>query len=644
MMNLPIGAHAQVHQKTNVTQRNYDAMRTGWNWQETTLNVANVGSSSFKQVAQVLNLDGQIDAQPLLVTGQSITGQNGIYDVLYVATENNTVYALDASTGAILTQRNLGAPVSASLLAGGACHNNPNSIGIASTPAIDTSTNTMYVITFGVESGSPTYRLHALDLSTLADTVPAVAVAATHTLSNGTTYTFSGTYSRQRSALLLANGNVYAGFASYCDLRPDASRGWLLGWQTGTLQPLPTAQLTNQLQPDPVKPKGTGFFLTSIWMSGSGAAADASGNVFFVTGNSDSNRFKRANSAQTSYQPPLNLQESVVKLSPALDVVDYFTPGGSTRGVTALDPIDSDFGAGGITLLPDQPGSVPQIAVAAGKNGVMYLLNRQNLGLHSASGPDHVLGSFQIGGCWCAQSFFFGADGLGRVVSSGGSKVIVWKVQTSPSVTLISEHTSPALYTGQDAGFLTSISSNGNTAGTAIICAVARPSTKTPPASLTKGVPTLYAFDASTGTQLFAGVAGAWPNTGGNANIVPVVANGMVYVASYAQLNIFGLSQGSSVVSAAGVAPPSPQLATDALYGTITQIMDSEFSVKTRTGRTVRVDGSAAVAQNQSVQLFVGEPVTVTGSVDRSGKVHADAIVRAKPEPESWPDVWPPSR
>jgi hypothetical protein len=230
---------------------------------------------------------------------------------------------------------------------------------------------------------------------------------------------------------------------------------------------------------------------------------------------------------------------------------------------------------------------------------------------------------------------------VGRVVTSGGSKVMIWKVQTSPSVTLTSEHTSPALYTG----FFTSISSNGTTAGTAIIWAVARPSTKTPaPASLMKSVPTLYAFNASTGAQLFAGVAGAWPNSGANANIVPVVANGMVYVASYAQLNIFGLSQGSSVVSAASVTPPSPQLATDALYGTITQVMDSEFSVKTRAGRTVRVDGSAAAAQNLSVRLFVGEPVTATGSVDRTGKVLADAIVRAKPDSESWPDLWPPTR
>jgi outer membrane protein assembly factor BamB len=260
MMDLPSGAQAQSPAKINVTQRSYDALRTGWNPQETTLNVANVGSSSFKQLAQVLNLDGQIDAQPLLVTGQSITGKTGTYDVLYVATENNTVYAFDATTGATLTQRNLGAPVKASNLVGGKCQNNASTIGIGSTPAIDTSTNTMYVITFGVESGSPKYRLHRLDLSTLADTVPPVVVAATHTLNNGSIYTFAGSYSRQRSALLLANGNVYAAFASYCDLRPDASRGWLLSWQMRTLQRLPTGQLNNRLQRDPVRPTGTGYF------------------------------------------------------------------------------------------------------------------------------------------------------------------------------------------------------------------------------------------------------------------------------------------------------------------------------------------------------------------------------------------------
>jgi hypothetical protein len=553
------------------------------------------------------------------------------------------VYALDATTGTILTQRNLGTPVKASTLVNGRCPTNASTIGIGSTPVIDTSTNSMYVISFGVESGSPTYRLHALDLSTLADTVPPVKVGATHTLSDGTTYTFSGSYSRQRAALLLANGNVYAAFSSYCDLRADASRGWLLGWQTGNLLPLPVAQLNNQLKPDPVKPTGTGYFLTSIWMSGSGVAADTSGNLFFVTGNSDSSR-SRFGTAQTSYRPPLNLQESVVELSPTFSLVDYFTPGGSTNGVTALDPADNDFGAGGITLLLDQPGSVPQVAVAAGKNGLMYLLNRQNLGLYNASGPDHVLGTYQIGGCWCAQSFFFGADGVGRVVTSGGSTVIIWKVQTTPSITLITENKSPTLYTGQDAGFFTSISSNGTTPGTAIIWAVARPTARSTPASLKQGVPTLYAFDASTGAQLFAAVAGAWPNSYANANILPVVANGRVYVASYEQLNIFGLGPAAASVSTAGVNPPSPQVATDALYGTIMQITGSDLLVTTRTGRTVRVDGSAATAQNLSVPLFVGGQVIVTGSVDRSGKVHADAIVRAKPPSDSWPDVWPPRR
>jgi hypothetical protein len=384
-------------------------------------------------------------------------------------------------------------------------------------------------------------------------------------------------------------------------------------------------------------------------MSGAGPAADASGNLFFVTGNSDSNTSAATGpAALTSYRLPLNLQESIVKLSPTLSLVDYFTPGGSSNGVIALDPADNDFGAGGIMLLPDQPGSVPRVAVAAGKNGVMYLVNRQNLGLYNASGPDHVLGTFQIGGCWCAQSFFFGADGVGRVVTGGGSNVMIWKVQTTPSITLTAENTSPALYTGQDAGFFTSISSNGTTAGTAIIWAVARPSTTSPiPASLQQGVPTLYAFDASTGAQLFAGAAGAWPNSRANANIVPAVANGMVYVASYEQLNIFGLSQAAATVSAASSAAsvtPPPQLATDALYGTITQIVDSELLVRTQTGRVVRVDGSAATTQNMSVPLFVGGHVTVTGSVDGSGKVHADAIVRAKPPSDSWPDVWPPSR
>jgi hypothetical protein len=166
----------------------------------------------------------------------------------------------------------------------------------------------------------------------------------------------------------------------------------------------------------------------------------------------------------------------------------------------------------------------------------MYLLNRDNLGGYTHGGPDKVVGIVNIGGCWCGQSYF--SDGVGHIVSSGGSNVNVWRVETSPTVKMVNESTSPGIGGGQDPGFFTSVSSDDSKDG--IIWAVSRP-TNPSPANVS-----LFAFSAkpsgSTIPLLFQATAGTWPNTGGNANIVPVVANGKVFVASNKQVNIFGLN------------------------------------------------------------------------------------------------------
>jgi hypothetical protein len=193
-------------------------------------------------------------------------------------------------------------------------------------------------------------------------------------------------------------------------------------------------------------------------------------------------------------------------------------------------------------LLPDQSGPTPHLAAAAGKDGRMFLLNRDSLGGYTPpAGPDNVVGMVNIGGCWCGQAYFVGADGVGRIATSGGSNVNVWKVQTTPSVTLVNESTSVSIGGTQDPGFFTSISSDGT--HDAIIWALSRPNDPLP-ADLT-----LYAFKADSGgptlTTLFQATAGTWPSFNGvlgrNSNLVPVVANGRVYVASYKQLTIFGL-------------------------------------------------------------------------------------------------------
>jgi hypothetical protein len=500
-----------------VTTHHYDNDRTGWNPHETALTVAAVQSSAFALLGKV-TLDDQVDAQPLIVPNVSVTAGKypGLHTVVYVATDNNTIYAIDSTTGKVLLNPNFGPPVVRPL---GCASNNPD-VGINSTPVIDLSSGTLYAIVYTQQSSGPAYFIHALDLGSLTDKISPQLVSASHTLTDGTTYEFSATYQRQRPALLLANDTIYAGFGSFCDYAPNLSRGWLLGWQTGTLAPLETNQVL-----DIQARSADNFFLSSIWMSGFGPAADDSGNILFVTGNSDH--------SGTAYDGVTDIEESVIKVSPDLSaVIDLFTP----SNVKSLDEHDEDFGSGGVMLLPDQPGPITHMAVAAGKVGSMFLMNEENLGGFSTK-SNNVLGTYNIGPCWCGESYFVDpVDGNARVVSSGGTGIIVWEVQTSPTPSLLEVTTSPAI-NAHNNGFFTTVSSNGT--ASPVIWALARPEKTTPT------ILELSAFAPDMGgdtmTLLFSGPAGAWVKGGSNPNIVPVVANGRVYVASYKQLSILGL-------------------------------------------------------------------------------------------------------
>jgi len=401
--------------------------------------------------------------------------------------------------------------------------------GIQSTPVIDVAAQTLYLIAY-VNGPPRSYQLHALNLWDLTDKAGSpVTVAASHTLTNGSTYTFNATVQRQRPALLKANGNVYAGFGSFGDRNASITRGWLLGWNASTLQPLTGNQLT-----DTVATSTTSFFLSSIWMSGFGIAASGT-SLFFATGNSDCtiHAISVKCPAKTTYDGVTNIQESVVKLDGNLTTLrGIFTP----SNVAVLDQGDHDLGSGGVLLLPRQSGNFPFLAVAGGKDGRLFLLDRNNLGGFTPGGPDKAFDVQPSGGCSCGPSYFTGSDKIGRVVSSSGSSVQTWQVQLSPWPNLVLEGTG-TIASGQDGGFFTSVSTNGTQAYSGIIWAVGRPSTST--------VITLSAFDATAVNGklnlIFSSPAGSWTHTNGNANIVPVAANGLVYVASDKALTIFGV-------------------------------------------------------------------------------------------------------
>lgn len=593
-----------------VTTYQYNTYRTGWNKQEATLSAATF-PANFGVLGTVA-VDDQVDAQPLLVPGQSIAG--GVHDVLYVVTENNTVYGLDAQTGAILVSRNLGPPVPTPL----GCGNNASNVGITSTPVIDLKRHHLIVMAY-VNGTTPQYQLHALDLVTLADDIAPRTVAASHTLTDGTTFNFNATYQRQRPALLLHGGVIYAGFGSFCDFQANNSRGWVLGWQAGNLKPLAGSELNNTQASST-----TDFFLSSVWMSGFGLATNGQ-TIFFSTGNSDCNFYINPEfcPTQTTYDGVTNIQESVVGLEPNLaQRTGVFTP----SNVFQMDIDDADLGAAGVLLLPVQP-SGDELAAIVSKDGRLFLLDQNNLAT--------ALDMQQLGsGCWCGPSYYVGHDGVARVVTTAGA-LQTWQVATSPAPHWIAESTTTTIPGSvQDPGFFTAVSTFQRKAGTAIIWAVGRP---TPTTGLT-----LYAFSATpidgSLPLLYSAPAGQWPNLGGNANVVPLVANGRVYVAAYQSVTIFGPNGAAPAVVLSAETQRAPALGNRRLTGMLVARSGSDLTLVTRAGVRVIVDAHPALERQRATTLVVGQPYTVLATVRvEDDRLVASSVMRAKPGQKAWP-------
>jgi len=384
----------------------------------------------------------------------------------------------------------------------------------------------------------------------------------------------------------------------------------VLGWQESTLNPLASNKLNNTLSSSP-----NDFFLSSVWMSGYGLAANSSGSVYFVTGNSDY--------SGTTYNKKTNIAESAAEMSSDLSTkLGLFTAPDHSQ----LDKYDTDFGSGGLMLLPPQPGKFPDLAVAAGKDGNLYLLDADKL--------KKEFGAYPIGGCWCGPSYFQDSDTVGRIVTSGNNSVEVWAVEGTKTPILTRKAQFNGIAGAQDPGFLTSVSSNGTTAGTAIVWAVGRP-TNDDPAYIS-----LYAVNPDNGKELFSETAGAWPNVNGNANLVPVVDNGLVYVASDQMLAIFGLG-GSAMVNLPKIRrvdmrkPLAP--GEHEVYAVVRGINGADITVTKRSGELVRIDAAAARRSSHFAAPSLGHALIAQGIFDKSGVLQADAILHAKDHPALWP-------
>jgi hypothetical protein len=313
-----------------------------------------------------------VDGQPLYAAGVPISGR-GLRNVLYVVTEHDSVYAYDAdSTNLFWHVSMLGAGETTS--DDRSCNQVIPEIGITSTPVIDRqlgSNGTIFVVAMS-KTGSSTYfqRLHALDLGTGADRVSPVAVAASYT-GNGVTVTFVASQYKERASLLLLNGVVYTAWSSHCDITPYT--GWIMGYDESTLAQTSALDVT---------PNGS---MGAIWMAGDGLCADTNGNIYFLDANGSFDTTMAANGfpAQGDFG---NAFMKLSTVSNKLAVADYFA--NSNNVYEVINGHDIDLGSGGSILLPDMTdsgGNVRQLAVGAGKDQDIYVVDRQNLGKYSAT-------------------------------------------------------------------------------------------------------------------------------------------------------------------------------------------------------------------------------------------------------------------
>ena len=332
----------------NYTTWKNDNLRTGLQPQETVLTPSNVNANQFG-VSWTTAMDGEVWGQPLYMNALTVGGT--VHNVLFVATSNDSVYALNADSGTQLWKTSfLSAGVTT--VNGTAIGSNYAQIGILSTPVIDPSTGTLYVLAMTNENGgsSYVYRLHALDVTTGNQTITPAVVSYPE---------FQDVKQMQRPALLLANHTVYVAFASVQDLTPF--HGFVFGYDAATLTPAGVFNST---------PSGVEG---GIWMGGAGPAADAEGNIYFAVGNG-------------YWDGIANYGDSVVQVGPDLSEIDYFTP--YNQATFAAN--DLDLGSGGVMLLPNQTGNIQHEAIVCGKPTSIYVLNRDDLGGHGATSDNIV--------------------------------------------------------------------------------------------------------------------------------------------------------------------------------------------------------------------------------------------------------------
>jgi uncharacterized protein (TIGR03437 family) len=496
-----------------------DLARTGQNLHETILSPPTVSSGHFGQVFSEL-LDGQVYAQPLYMPQVNIPGK-GFYNVVFVVTEHDSVYAFDADRGGAplwhvnFTNSALG--VTTAPAASLDCAAIAPEIGITGTPVIDPATGTLYVVAMTFEYIPENYvqRLHALDVTTGAEQPgsPVEIQAAVPGTGDGNTMVrFNPQLYKQRPGLLLLNGVVYTAWSSHCDA--GRYHGWVIAYDSKTLQRV--AAFTDT--PD--------WDAGSFWQSGAAPAADTNGNIYLVSGNGTFNADRGGS----------DIGESVIKLSTGkgLSIADYFTP----YNAVVLSEKEMDLGSSGALLLPDDTGSSEHhhLLVSGSKEGRIYVLDRDNMGHFQPDSDSQIVQSLAsaIGPVFGIPTYFNNTV----YFSGAGDTVKAFSITNS---LLSAKPVSQTAATLPFPGSVPSISANGSANG--ILWTI-------------DSSAQLHAFDASNlANELYHGGIGSYVKFS-----TPTIANGRVYVGTMNSLVVFGLvnsDQGGvdAIVNAAGFQP-----------------------------------------------------------------------------------------
>src|SRR3989440_5857393 len=520
-----------------------DTLRTGQNLNETFLNTSNVSAQRFgKRVSYPV--DGQVYAQPLFVRDVLVKGHHS--NVVYVATENDSVYAFDADQMHVVAplwkKSFLHLPEVTTVPSTDVFGKYPHqdiepSIGITSTPVIDLATNTMYVVAMTKEHGNQyVQRLHALDITTGTDkpgspvTIFASVQGTGYDKSKGTPslVPFNSREANQRPALLFVNGVIYIAWGAFGDTDPYNGAAFQ---QVGVFNSTPDGQ------------EG------GIWMSGAGPAADTQGNIYLTIGNGS---FDLDQTGQR------DAGDSFVKLSTRNGLVlsDYFTP----FNQECLDGRDEDLGSGGVLLLPEQPKTAhPHLLIGVGKEGRIYVLDRDQMGqFHRYSGTlqcsskeesrtniDQVvqeLPASSTGGFFGIPGYWVGTAASGQLVYIGEAGDHLKSFQLIGG-TLSSRATAQTPETFSFPGVTPSISSNKSAPGTGIVWVIS-PASCGGPGCAPSGPGALRAYDATNISEELYNSEQNFTRDRLESYVkfsVPTIANGKVFVGTQTSLNIFGL-------------------------------------------------------------------------------------------------------